>query len=207
MHTVLHVGREGSTQCLPRLLMANANSSPVYLLHPVLLPATTCTLRFMDFADPALTLLHCVPLFFLNRPHTLLLRCKGGALSTAPNSYFSSLSLCFSVTLTLCQDGCSAASLLLAYWLLQRHRDPHRASRSLSFSLPVVIKLNFSSPPVKLKHNPEGSIWKRWAICYSCERLCLFRPSSSSGKQATVNSPIRTNTQITIQCIFLTVQD
>lgn len=49
MHTVLYVSGNGSTECLPRLLKANANSSPVYLLHsdcclPPLVPCGSWTL-------------------------------------------------------------------------------------------------------------------------------------------------------------------
>lgn len=55
-------------------LKANPSSSPVCPSSAgCRLPATACILRFMDFADLALTLMHCVALFPLNRPCSLLL--------------------------------------------------------------------------------------------------------------------------------------
>lgn len=51
------------------LQVANASGSPVQQgCLSLLVP-----LRFMDSADPALTLLHCVSSFLLNRPYALLL--------------------------------------------------------------------------------------------------------------------------------------
>lgn len=67
------------------LQVANASGSPV----PQRCLSLLVPLRFMDSADPALTLLHCVSSFLLNRPYALLLLplrpCEGGALTTAPD--------------------------------------------------------------------------------------------------------------------------
>lgn len=63
----------------------------------------------MDFADPALTLLHCVSSFLLNKPYTLLLPRKGAAFSIAADSCFGPF--CVPLLFQLCALCQAAISL------------------------------------------------------------------------------------------------
>lgn len=134
------------------------------------LPAGTCTLRFVDFADPALTLLHCVSLFLLNRPYTLLLLVllplKGGALP-APTL----------VSLCLVRWFNSVPGSFLPFWwhhCLLVYLNTAAVCHCLSLN-----SLRSISPP--LQRDDNRRVHRENAILF-------FHHSGPRGKQMTENS-------------------